>query len=92
MPRPDVWTPEDQRRALMHGWGLFRTQSAAGRWRIEIQRNDATGPNAERFATDTEARAFVYARAVAGDALARRALRQVYPRRRFRPSRVPTHE
>lgn len=67
--RESVWEVADQEHAFDQGWGIFAIDGDAN-FQV-IQRLDETG----RFDNDDEAVAYVWGRADAGDALARKAIR-----------------
>lgn len=63
------WTMEDQLKALNQGWGIFDSSDHG----VRIERIDML----EIFKSDLEAIAFVNAKAVTGNVLARKAVAYV---------------
>ena len=69
---PNLWTIDDQSQAINEGWYIL-----LGRWGNASRGFAACvliAPQTPRFATDAQAREFVYARAAQGSPLHQRAV------------------
>lgn len=86
-----TWTPEDSRLAIAEGWELFSVDRDGQL--LEIQRIDAPEDGSDpRFASDAQAVAFVYDRAIEGSELHRRALLLSMLREDTEPAAPPGDE